>query len=138
MRDSGGKEIARLSRETPRIENRLLKRVYDFADIKNNGLIDGSCAEQALEMLEVDKKGFDPMDRKFLELIVKNHGGGPVGIETLAASLSEQKDTLEDVCEPYLIQEGFLLRTPRGRMATRLAYEHLGVKYIAKSDSELF
>jgi len=127
--DKGTEEIAKRSRGTPRIANRLLKRVRDYADVKNNGLINLNCAKTALEMLEVDAKGFDPMDRKILEVIIHRHDGGPVGIETLAASLSEQKDTLEDVYEPYLIQEGFLLRTPRGRMATKTAYEHLGIAY---------
>lgn len=132
----GASEIARRSRGTPRIANRLLKRVRDYADVKNNSQINIQCAKSALEMLEVDEKGFDPMDRKILEVIIHQHSGGPVGIETLAASLSEQKDTLEDVYEPYLIQEGFLLRTPRGRMATKTAYEHLGVAYKPKTNDK--
>jgi len=139
--DHGAQEIARRSRGTPRIANRLLKRVRDFADVKNNSLIDIDCARTALEMLEVDEKGFDPMDRKILETIIHQHDGGPVGIESLAASVSEQKDTLEDVYEPYLIQEGFLLRTPRGRIATKTAYEHFGLKYPSvqnKKSVELF
>lgn len=127
--EQGAHEIARRSRGTPRIANRLLKRVRDFADVKNKGLIDLSCAGQALEMLEVDERGFDPMDRKLLQIIIQQHDGGPVGIDSLAASVSEQKDTLEDVYEPYLIQEGFLIRTPRGRMATKKAYEHFGESY---------
>lgn len=130
-------EIASRSRGTPRIANRLLRRVRDFADVKNSGHIDCACARRALEMLEVDAKGFDPMDRRILEIIVERHQGGPVGVEALAAALSEQKDTLEDVYEPYLIQEGYLLRTPRGRVATKLAYDHLGVK-MPKGDGELF
>lgn len=140
MHDTGADEIARRSRGTPRIANRLLRRVRDYADVKNKGVVDENCARLGLEMLEVDKMGFDPMDRRILELIIKQHNGGPVGIETLAASLSEQRDTLEDIYEPYLIQEGFLLRTPRGRMATKSAYDHLGVKMPepAKNGGELF
>lgn len=128
MNEQGAKEVARRSRGTPRIANRLLKRVRDYADVKNKGLVDLDCAKRALEMLEVDKRGFDPMDRKLLEVIIKLHNGGPVGIETLAATLSEKKDTLEDVYEPYLLQEGYLLRTPRGRVATKTAYDHFGLK----------
>lgn len=132
----GSSEIARRSRGTPRIANRLLKRVRDFADVKNQGQVDLKTAHGALEMLEVDKQGFDPMDRKILQIIIEHHSGGPVGIETLAATLSEEKNTLEDVYEPFLIQEGFLLRTPRGRMVTRKAYEHLGIRYTPKSDDK--
>lgn len=134
MKEDGAREIAQRSRGTPRIVNRLLKRVRDYADVKNSGMIDLDCARLALEMLEVDVRGFDLMDRRILEVIIHRHDGGPVGIETIAASLSEQKDTLEDVYEPFLIQEGFLMRTPRGRMATRLAYEHFGLKFETKSD----
>lgn len=132
----GASEIARRSRGTPRIANRLLKRVRDFADVKNQGRVDLKTAHGALEMLEVDKQGFDPMDRRILQIIIEHHNGGPVGIETLAATLSEEKNTLEDVYEPFLIQEGFLLRTPRGRMVTRKAYEHLGIRYTPKSDDK--
>lgn len=139
----GAQEIAKRSRGTPRICNRLLKRVRDYCQIKNNGLVDAKNAALALEMLEVDEKGFDPMDRKILELIIKQHTGGPVGIETIAATLSEQKDTLEDVYEPYLLQEGYLIRTPRGRMATEQAYKHLNLPFENKKaantdDLELF
>lgn len=137
----GAQEIAKRSRGTPRICNRLLKRVRDYCQIKNNGLVDAKNAALALEMLEVDEKGFDPMDRKILELIIKQHSGGPVGIETIAATLSEQKDTLEDVYEPYLLQEGYLIRTPRGRMATEIAYKHLNLPFENKkaaNTDELF
>ncbi|MBU0506348.1 MAG: Holliday junction branch migration DNA helicase RuvB [bacterium] len=127
INEEGAKEIARRSRGTPRVANRLLKRVRDYADVKYDGHIDLTCAQKGLELLEVDTKGFDPMDRKILKTIIERHGGGPVGIEALAASLSEQKDTLEDVYEPYLLQEGFLLRTPRGRVVTKLAYDHMGI-----------
>lgn len=134
MQEGGCHEVAKRSRGTPRIANRLLKRVRDFADVKNRGVIDQDCAMGALELLEVDHQGFDPMDRRLLKIIIEQHNGGPVGIETLAASVSEKKDTLEDVYEPYLIQEGFLLRTPRGRMATRKAYQHFNLPY-QKDDS---
>ena len=133
----GAYEIASRSRGTPRIANRLLKRVRDFAEVKNNGKVDVKCAGAALHMLEVDAKGFDPMDRRILETVIHRYGGGPVGIEALAASVSEQKDTLEDVYEPYLIQEGYLMRTPRGRMVTKLAYEHFGLKPVEKQE-EIF
>lgn len=128
-------EIAGRSRGTPRIVNRLLRRVRDYAEVKNHGVIDLVCARAGLDMLEVDVRGFDPMDRRILAVIIERHDGGPVGVEAIAASLSEQKDTLEDVYEPYLIQEGFLLRTPRGRTATKLAYEHLGVPLPKRQDN---
>lgn len=135
--ESGAQEVASRSRGTPRIANRLLRRVRDYAQVKNAGKVDLLCARKALDMLEVDERGFDPMDRKILETIIHRHGGGPVGVESIAASLSEQKDTLEDVYEPYLIQEGFLLRTPRGRVVTELAYRHLGVK-MPTGEGDLF
>lgn len=125
--EEGAREIARRSRGTPRIANRLLRRVRDYAEVRFDGNITREVADQALQMLDVDQKGFDGMDRKILSTIIEKYEGGPVGLETLAAAVSEEKDTLEDVYEPYLIQEGFLNRTPRGRIATRLAYEHLGI-----------
>jgi Holliday junction DNA helicase RuvB len=125
----GAFEIARRSRGTPRVANRLLRRVRDYAQVRADGIITLKVADAALKMLDVDHKGFDAMDRKILGAIVEKFDGGPVGIETLAAAVSEEKDTLEDVYEPFLIQEGFISKTPRGRMATRLAYEHLGVPY---------
>ena len=124
--DAGAMEIARRSRGTPRVGNRLLKRVRDYAQVKAKGVIDAHVANQALAMLEVDELGLDELDRRFLRTIIEKFDGGPVGIETIAASLSEERDTIEDVYEPYLLQMGFLNRTPRGRMATRLAYERLG------------
>lgn len=127
IKEEAAKEIARRSRRTPRIVNRLLKRVRDFAEVKNRGQVDLATARGALELLDVDAEGFDLMDRRILEIIIERHGGGPVGVETIAASLSEQKDALEDVYEPYLIQEGFLLRTPRGRMVSEKAYAHFGL-----------
>jgi Holliday junction DNA helicase RuvB len=121
-------EIARRSRGTPRIANRLLRRVRDFAQVQSDGVITRDVVSAAMERLEVDGKGFDQMDRSLLLLIIDKFEGGPVGIETLAAALNEEKDTIEDVYEPFLIQEGFLDRTPRGRLATRLSYEYFGRK----------
>ncbi len=119
-------EIARRSRGTPRIANRLLRRVRDFAQVQGDGTVTTLVVENAMKRLEVDEKGFDNMDRHLLLTIIEKFDGGPVGLDTLAAALNEEKDTLEDVYEPFLIQEGFLDRTPRGRQATRLAYEHFG------------
>ena len=127
--DGGAEEIARRSRGTPRIANRLLKRVRDFAQIKADGVITRAAADEALKCLEIDNRGFDKMDRQILLAIIDKFGGGPVGIESLSASLHEEKDALEDVYEPFLIQEGFIQRTSRGRVATKLAYEHLGKVY---------
>ena len=123
---SGAAEIARRSRGTPRIANRLLRRVRDFAEVDGDGTISLKMADQALGRLEVDKKGFDQMDRLLLETIIDKFSGGPVGLDTLAAAIGEEKDTIEDVIEPYLLQQGFINRTPRGRVATHLAYSHLG------------
>ena len=123
---AGAEEIARRSRGTPRVANRLLRRVRDFAQVKGDGTITRELADYALGVLEVDQRGLDNMDRLILACIIDKYDGGPVGVETMAAALSEEKDTLEDVYEPFLIQQGFLKRTPRGRVATRLAYEHLG------------
>ncbi|MFN7685635.1 MAG: Holliday junction branch migration DNA helicase RuvB [Oligoflexia bacterium] len=121
-------EIARRSRGTPRIANRLLKRVRDFTQVRaKSARITLTVARDALKLFEVDEKGLDPLDRKFLLTLLEKFDGGPVGIETLASALGEERDTLEDVYEPYLLQEGFIQRTPRGRLATRQAYEHLGV-----------
>ena len=127
IEDEGAFEVAKRSRGTPRIANRLLKRVRDFAEVKADGVITREVAVQALSMLDVDELGFDSMDRKILRLIIEQYDGGPVGIDTLAAALSEEKGTLEDVYEPYLIQQGYIKKTPRGRIATRRAYEHLGI-----------
>jgi Holliday junction DNA helicase RuvB len=120
----GANEIARRSRGTPRIANRLLRRVRDYAQVKADGLINREVAAKALEMMEVDGKGLDKMDHKLLLAMIEQYAGGPVGIESLAASISEEKDTIEDVIEPYLIQTGFIQRTPRGRIATPMAYKH--------------
>lgn len=123
----GAGEIAGRARGTPRIANRLLKRVRDFADVMGNGEITQEIAKIALCRLEIDKLGLDNLDRRLLMMIIRGYGGGPVGLETLAAALGEESVTLEDVCEPFLMQLGFLSRTPRGRCVTRLAYEHLGI-----------
>jgi len=122
---SGAEEIAKRSRGTPRIANRLLRRVRDFAQVKAQGRVDRTVADQSLQLLEVDQRGLDKMDRKILLTILEKFNGGPVGLDTLAVAVNEEKDTLEDVYEPFLIQEGFLDRTPRGRKATLLAQEHL-------------
>lgn len=132
----GAREIAARSRGTPRVANRLLKRVRDFAQIVGDGKIDREIADFALGKLEIDKLGLDALDRRMLEVIIKIYGGGPVGIETLAATIGEEAVTIEDVYEPYLLQIGLLARTSRGRMATRLAYEHLGISYSPQSQAD--
>ncbi len=124
---TGSEEIARRARGTPRIANRLLKRVRDYAQVKSDGHITQSLAHEALDMLQVDKLGFDSMDRKFLQTLIEKFQGGPVGIESLAAALGEDRGTLEEVLEPYLIQEGYVIRTPRGRVASASAYQHFGL-----------
>lgn len=131
----GAGEIAGRARGTPRIANRLLKRVRDFADVMGNGEITQEIAKIALSRLEIDKLGLDNLDRRLLMMIIRGYGGGPVGLETLAAALGEESVTLEDVCEPFLMQLGFLSRTPRGRCVTRLAYEHLGIP-LADSEND--
>lgn len=127
IKPEGAGEIAGRSRGTPRVANRLLRRARDFAEVRAEGVVDREVADAALAMLEVDGKGFDKMDRKLMLAIMNNFGGGPVGVEAIAAAISEDKDTIEDVFEPYLIQEGFIQRTPRGRMATPQAYRHFGM-----------
>jgi Holliday junction DNA helicase RuvB len=121
-------EIAKRSRGTPRIANRLLRRVRDYAEVKANGRVILTVVQQALDMLDVDDQGFDMMDRKLLLALIDRFNGGPVGIDSLAASISEERGTIEDVIEPFLIQQGFMMRTPRGRMATQQAYQHFGLK----------
>jgi Holliday junction DNA helicase RuvB len=127
--DAGAQELASRARGTPRIANRLLRRVRDFAQVRGAGRIDKATAQAALEMLEVDRHGFDEIDRRLLLTIIQKYNGGPVGLNTLAAALAEEPDALEEIYEPFLIQIGFLDRTPRGRVATRLAYEHFNLKY---------
>ncbi len=135
----GAAEIARRARGTPRIANRLLRRVRDFAQVRANGMITRDVADQAMVMLKIDGEGFDQLDRRMLRMIVENFEGGPVGVESLAAALSEERGTLEDVIEPYLIQQGYLVRSARGRMATHKAYALLGLKSPRKPlDPDLF
>jgi len=136
--ESGAHEIARRSRGTPRIANRLLRRVRDYAQVKGNGSIDAQVAVSAMAMLKVDPEGFDDSDRRLLRMIMDNFDGGPVGVESLAAALSEERGTLEDVVEPFLIQQGFIMRTARGRMATAKAYRHFGLKPPGGTDADLF
>ena len=125
--ESGALEVAKRSRGTPRISNRLLRRVRDYAQVKADGIVSSEVADAALKMLDVDNLGFDVMDRKLLSAVLEKFGGGPVGLDNLAAAIGEERDTIEDVLEPYLIQQGYLMRTPRGRVATSLAYQHFGL-----------
>lgn len=127
MDGGGADEIACRSRGTPRIANRLLRRVRDFAEVKGNGVVTRETASQALEMLKIDPQGFDMLDRKLLVAMIEHFQGGPVGLDTLAAAISEERGTVEDVLEPYLLQQGFIMRTPRGRVATHKAYSHFGL-----------
>ncbi len=133
----GAAEIAKRSRGTPRIANRMLRRVRDFAQVRAGGVITKAVADQALTRLEVDHMGLDSLDRRMLRSIIEFYGGGPVGLETLAATINEEAITLEDVYEPYLLQQGFLTRTPRGRCVTRKAYEHLNIEFLGQSQMEL-
>jgi holliday junction DNA helicase RuvB len=126
--ESGAQEVAKRSRGTPRISNRLLRRVRDYAQVKADGIVSSEVADAALKMLDVDNLGFDVMDRKLLQAVLEKFGGGPVGLDNLAAAIGEERDTIEDVLEPYLIQQGYLMRTPRGRVATSLAYQHFGLQ----------
>ena len=128
IKEDAALEIARRSRGTPRIANRLLRRIRDFAQVKGNGVIDLNITRYSLDALDIDERGLDEMDRRLLSTIIEKFNGGPVGIETISAALREERDTIEDVYEPYLLQEGLIERTPRGRLATRLAYRHLGLK----------
>ena len=132
---SGAREIASRSRGTPRIANRLLRRVRDFAEIRGNGNVDEKTADMALSMLEIDRIGLDRTDKNMIMTMIEAFGGGPVGLETLAATTGEDANTIEDVYEPYLMQLGFLQRTPRGRMVTRLGYAHFGVPYDEPKDN---
>ncbi|MCD6046562.1 MAG: ruvB [Gammaproteobacteria bacterium] len=133
----GAHEIARRSRGTPRIANRLLRRVRDFAEVRASGLVSESVAHQALDMLDVDQHGFDMMDRRLLLAVIEKFDGGPVGLDSIAAAIGEERDTIEDVLEPFLIQQGFLMRTPRGRVATKNAYLHFGIAQ-PKGQQEIF
>ncbi len=135
---TGAEEIAARSRGTPRIANRLLRRVRDFAQVKFDGVITESVAKKALDILDVDGKGLDLMDRKLLDAIINRFGGGPVGVENLAAAIGESRDTIEDVIEPFLIQEGYMQRTPRGRLATQLTYAHFGLQPSSEQNQDLW
>jgi Holliday junction DNA helicase RuvB len=135
---AGAKALALRSRGTPRVANRLLRRVRDFAEVEGNGRVDASIVATTGARLEIDETGLDEMDRRLLRVLIEHYEGGPVGVETLAAALAEARDTIEDVYEPYLLQQGFLGRTPRGRVATRKAYEHLGLGAPAERQSKLF
>jgi Holliday junction DNA helicase RuvB len=139
MEEGGAVEVARRSRGTPRIANRLLRRVRDFAEVKGDGVVTQTIADRALDMLNVDVQGFDHLDRRLLLAMIEKFDGGPVGVESLAAAISEERGTIEDVIEPYLIQQGYMMRTPRGRMVTRNAYLHFGldVKGALNPQSEL-
>ncbi len=134
IKDEGAFEIARRSRGTPRVANRILRRVRDYAEVEADGIITLEVAMQALDMLEVDDQGLDKMDRHIMLTIIEKFNGGPIGLDTLSAAVSEDKDTLEDVYEPFLIQSGYIKRTPRGRVATKLAYNHFGVKFEDNGD----
>ncbi len=142
IEEAGASEIARRSRGTPRIANRLLRRVRDYAEVKGDGLVAQKTADAALDMLNVDQQGFDNMDRRLLLAMIEKFDGGPVGVDSLAAAISEERDTIEDVLEPYLIQQGYILRTPRGRMVTQHAYLHFGLtvpnenRNISKNEQE--
>lgn len=135
MEPEGAQEIAQRSRGTPRIANRLLRRVRDYAEVRAQGVISRDIAGVALKMLDVDSNGFDLMDRKLLMALIERYDGGPAGIDNLAAAIGESRDTIEDVIEPYLMQQGYLLRTPRGRMAGKLAYQHYGIKMPEKPNA---
>jgi Holliday junction DNA helicase RuvB len=134
--DDGAKAIATRSRGTPRIANRLLRRVRDFAEVKGDGVVTGQVAEEAMDVLQVDPHGFDALDRRLLQTIIEKFDGGPVGIESIAAAIGEERGTIEDVLEPYLIQQGFMMRTARGRVATKNAYLHFGLRPPTSSATE--
>ncbi len=134
----GGREIAARSRGTPRIANRLLRRARDYAEVRADGIIDGEVARAALDMLKVDQCGLDHMDRRLILSMIEKFDGGPVGVENLAAAIGEERGTIEDVIEPYLIQQGFMMRTPRGRLVTALAYRHFGFQPAAANSGDLF
>ncbi len=137
LEESGAFEIASRSRGTPRIANRLLKRVRDFALVESDGIITNETADKALSRLDVDKAGLDAIDRRMLRSIIEFYNGGPVGLDTLAATINEESVTLEDVYEPFLLQNGYLTRTPRGRCVTRKAYDHLGIEYLGQQEINL-
>ena len=136
--DAGAAIVAARARGTPRVANRLLKRVRDFAEVRGAGRVDAAVAREALELLEVDEQGLDRLDRDILRTVCQKFGGGPVGLSTLAVAVGEEADTIEDVYEPYLLQRGLLMRTPRGRVATEAAFEHLGLERPRSAATSLF
>lgn len=136
IEEQGAEEIARRSRGTPRIANRLLRRVRDYAEVKSDGVISKDIADKALDLFNVDEHGFDAQDRRLLLTIIEKFEGGPVGVDNLSAAIGEERGTIEDVLEPYLIQQGFIMRTPRGRLATQLAYRHFGLPAPARASAE--
>jgi Holliday junction DNA helicase RuvB len=136
IEEQGAEEIARRSRGTPRIANRLLRRVRDYAEVKSDGVISKDIADKALDLFNVDEHGFDAQDRRLLLTIIEKFEGGPVGVDNLSAAIGEERGTIEDVLEPYLIQQGFIMRTPRGRLATQLAYRHFGLQAPARASAE--
>jgi Holliday junction DNA helicase RuvB len=138
IEDKGAHEIARRSRGTPRIANNLLRRVRDYAQVRGRGAITGEIADRALAILEIDENGLDEMDKRILEAVIAKFGGGPVGVSSLAVAVGEEPDTLEEVYEPYLIMEGYLKRTPQGRVATEASYKKLGLKPAEGSQARLF
>jgi Holliday junction DNA helicase RuvB len=138
LEPDGKQEIARRGRGTPRVALRLLRRVRDYAQVRGDGILSGPIAREALSLLDIDPQGLDDLDRRVLRAIIEKFDGGPVGLETIAASIGEASDTIMDVVEPYLLQLGYLDRTPRGRCATRLGYEHLGVPYQEPTQGTLF
>ncbi|MCL2505458.1 MAG: Holliday junction branch migration DNA helicase RuvB [Alphaproteobacteria bacterium] len=138
LSEGGAEEIAKRSRGTPRIAGRLLRRIRDFAAVANEEIVDAELADTALKKLEVDEKGFDAMDRKYMTVIAKNYGGGPVGADTIAAAMAEQRDVIEEVIEPYLMQQGLVQRTPRGRMLTAVGYKHIGLPMPANRIDDFF
>ena len=138
MSDDGAAEIARRSRGTPRVAGRLLRRVRDVATVEREDIINGDVADRALKRLDIDHLGLDPLDRQYLRLIAEHFGGGPVGVETIAAALAEARDAVEDVIEPFLLQQGLIQRTPRGRLLSAGAWSHLGLAVPRQADTDLF
>jgi len=134
--ESGAMEIAKRGRGTPRIVTRILRRVRDFAEIRGDGIITHDIACKALELLDIDEMGLDELDRRILEIIIKNYSGGPVGLDTVAVAVGEERDNIYEVCEPFLIKKGFLIRTPKGRIATKMAYDHIGVEFKGEKTDE--
>jgi Holliday junction DNA helicase RuvB len=134
--EKGALEIAKRGRGTPRIVTRILRRVRDFAEIKGDGIITYDIARNALDLLDIDEVGLDELDRRILKTIIQNYSGGPVGLDTLAVAVGEERDNIYEVCEPFLIKKGFLIRTPKGRIATKIAYNHMGFEYPTEEEND--